>query len=905
MARQTAYEALVKGIQEFDFTGPNTPCDLILADHAIPVAINKKGQVLIAASQYGKGRLVVLTHEAYMSDPKFSQFVQNAITWLKPQPDALVGVSKTLTEMFKSLSCKDGQVVSEEFRGDMGVYCLKASDIGDDKQLIEYLKKGGGLLIAGQAWEWSEQQNKDVFYDYPGNKVTSVASVYFNASKGEKEVCSVTEDIPRSWHSLVQGRDFSNDLKVLQNDVKEFDIRGAFQPSHLLVHGPLAFPIAYDAYERPFLAGALYGKGRIVVLTRDNHPHHPPLKTFMLNAMRWLGATPNGKIGVENYLSSFYKLLKEEQFNCELSDTINDVSVYCCTSYEADEVLQFVAEGGGLLIAGQCWNWAKKNPDLSELTDYPGNKILNRAGITCRGYIYSPGTYVVPQPEERAKSYLFLRSLAKFVFHICDGTPLEKEESDRWRRVIEDGVQFLKLKAEDNFFYTSIHRLLTDTIEKLGVPQTSKTNMAKPIKDRLLIDFAPTLYNVIPNPQKLLPIIIPNIPVLPTLSSVSVEVDGTNKGGEAWRSTGMYISPGESATLEFPTEVLGLGWQVQIGCHSDNLEEWDDLCRAAVVIRRFRVNAKRVSVSNLWGGLIYIIIPEGCQIGTVNVSIENAVSAPYFVFGKSSNAKWTNSIRNHPAPWAELEANNIILTVPSDSIRTLDDPESLLRLWNDLMKSITELAAIPETFPRKERIVADIQISAGWMHAGYPIMIHLPSLKYIIDEKVMRKEGLWGPIHELGHNQQQDGWEFRPYTKEATCNLWSVYVNEKVLNISRELAAGDYTMAYREGVIKAYLGKGAKLENWTTWTCLETYMQLQEAFGWEPYIQLFSDYQKITNISSDVTVKMNMWVERFSNEVKKNLVPFFKAWGFPITDEVSARLASLPEWDENPMKKYL
>ncbi|XP_051782621.1 TRPM8 channel-associated factor homolog [Erpetoichthys calabaricus] len=643
MTRQTAYEALVKGIQEFDFTGPDTPCDLILADHAIPLAINKKGQVLIAASQYGKGRLVVLTHEAYVSDPKFSQFVQNAITWLKPQPDALVGVSKTLTEMFKSLSCKDGQVVSEEFRGDMGVYCLKASDIGDDKQLIEFLKKGGGLLIAGQAWEWSEQQHKDVFYDYPGNKVTSVASVYFNGSKGEKEVCPVTEDIPRSWRSLVN---------------------------------------------------------------------------------------------------------------------------------------------------------------------------------------------------------------------------------------------------------SEFHRL-------------PKTNMAKPIKDRLLIDFAPALYNVIPNPQKLLPIIIPNIPVLPTLSSVSVEVEGTNKGGEAWRSTGMYISPGESTTLEFPTEVLGLGWQVQIGCHSDNLEEWDDLCRAAVVIRRFRVNAKRVSVSNLWGGLIYIIIPEGCQIGTVNVTIENAVSAPYFVFGKSSNAKWTDSIRNHPAPWAELEANNIILTVPSDSIRTLDDPESLLGLWNDLMKSITELAAIPETFPRKERIVADVQISAGWMHAGYPIMIHLPSLKSIIDEKVMRKEGLWGPIHELGHNQQQDGWEFRPYTKEATCNLWSVYVNEKVLNISRELAAGDYTMAYREGVIKAYLGKGAKLENWTTWTCLETYMQLQEAFGWEPYIQLFSDYQKITDISSDVTVKMNMWVERFSNQVKKNLVPFFKAWGFPITEEVSAKLTSLPEWEENPMKKYL
>jgi hypothetical protein len=81
--------------------------------------------------------------------------------------------------------------------------------------------------------------------------------------------------------------------------------------------------------------------------------------------------------------------------------------------------------------------------------------------------------------------------------------------------------------------------------------------------------------------------------------------------------------------------------------------------------------------------------------------------------------------------------------------------------------------------------------------------------------------------------------------------------------------------------------------------------QLQEAFGWEPFTQLFADYHTLHGIPKDNTQKMNLWMRKFSEAVQKNLVPFFETWGWPIQKEVAESLATLPEWEENPMKSYI
>lgn len=51
--------------------------------------------------------------------------------------------------------------------------------------------------------------------------------------------------------------------------------------------------------------------------------------------------------------------------------------------------------------------------------------------------------------------------------------------------------------------------------------------------------------------------------------------------------------------------------------------------------------------------------------------------------------------------------------MPTSDLRALEDPAPVLRLWDDMMRAIARLAARPFPFRRPERIVADVQISAG------------------------------------------------------------------------------------------------------------------------------------------------------------------------------------------------
>uniref|UniRef100_A0A3Q2GLJ4 Peptidase M60 domain-containing protein n=1 Tax=Cyprinodon variegatus TaxID=28743 RepID=A0A3Q2GLJ4_CYPVA len=201
------------------------------------------------------------------------------------------------------------------------------------------------------------------------------------------------------------------------------------------------------------------------------------------------------------------------------------------------------------------------------------------------------------------------------------------------------------------------------------------------------------------------------------------------------------------------------------------------------------------------------------------------------------------------------------------------------------MKAIADLAAKPHKFPRKERFVADIQISHGWMHAGYPIMAHKGSAAALVSVKNAKTKGMWGPIHELGHNQQRSCWEFPPNTTEATCNLWSVYVHETVFGINRDKAHSAMDSAKRTKRVKDYIEGGRKFSSWSVWTALETYIQLQEKFGWDALKKVFAAYHKMKKFPKGNPEKMKVYAETFSKAVGMNLTGFFKAWGWTIEQQ--------------------
>ncbi|CAM2097528.1 unnamed protein product [Caretta caretta] len=801
MDPSAAYDLLVDGVQDWDLTGDSVPCELLLiGETAFPVMVNPRGQVLIAASQYGKGRMVVISHESYLGSPKMSRFLRNAVGWLSPSPGVVVGVQKTLSSLVGILSSSGTQVQpSTELIASFGVYCMDAYDAAQGRELIQFVKRGGGLLIGGQAWHWASGHSAErVLFDFPGNHVTSVGGVYFTDIYGERGIFSVSDKVPAIPLIAPHGLDFSRDLNLLLKGVSELDIVTDGVPSHLLVHGTLAFPLGLDGTYRCFLAAAHYGRGRVVVATHEVHLSTPKLTDFILNAIHWLGAEKKGRIGINPNLKNLHDLLTQRQVVCEISELTDNLSIYCCQSYsdnEAKKIHEFVAEGGGLLIGGQAWWWASQNEGRNVLAEYPGNKILNGFGISILGETKEAGKYPVLRPEEQQGHYHFRRALAQFQQHLDKKEDPQPPVAGWLQKLSQDCAKVLQIPVKNGHIYASLYHILYMMVQSNGIPPVSKEHAVKGnSKEVMLLHVAAALCQSMSDCARLA------LCELPTVPSTTVEINCTNTG-------------------------------------------------------------------------------------------------------KTSKSQWLTCIRHYPAPWAELATQNISLTVPADSIRPIEDPEPLLTLWEQIMTAVAKLAATPAKFPRPERIVADVQISAGWMHAGYPVMCHLDSVKELVNMEYMQANGLWGPIHELGHNQQQAGWEFPPHTTEATCNLWSVYVHEKVLGISRDRAHEHLQLQHRKKRISDYLGKGAQLKDWNVWTALETYLQLQEAFGWEPFIQLFSEYQTMSNIPTDNPSKMNLWAEKFSRQVKKNLAPFFVAWGWPIKGEISKKLASLPNWDKNPMKK--
>ncbi|KFP87301.1 Protein FAM115C, partial [Acanthisitta chloris] len=904
MKPSATYELLVNGVGPWDFTGDFVPCELLLVgEDAYPVLVSAKKQVLIAVSQYGNGRMVVVSHEGILKDSKFSQFLRNAVEWLKPCPEALVGVHPHLDSLSQVLLRIGTKVqAGAGLSRSLGVYCVDAYGSSQAKDLVGFVKGGGGLLIGGQAWHWASQHGKEkVLFEFPGNQVTSVAGVYFTGNAVEKGIFKVAKKIPKIPLIVPHQANLSLDAEFLLRGVSELDLVTGGVPSVLLVHGVLSFPLCLDSLHGCLLAAARYGRGRVVVATHESHLFTPKLARFLLNAVCWLDAGRKGLVGVDPSLKKMRSLLSQAEVKSKVSQLTGDISVYCCSSYsdrDADKIHAFVAEGGGLLVGGQAWYWASQNCGKAAVAEYPGNKILNCFGLSILG---QSGPAAKHPPVGPGEHYHFRKALMLFSTQAHKREELMAPLKDWLHQLARDCTAFLQIPAHDCPAYASLHRVLTKVLQRSGIPQVSRHCPVKSnSKEAVLLCMATELSLTMTDSTALVQKAAAGVCAL----RVTVEIDGTNPGETAWRSTGLYLPEGHTAVITCPCLVVGAGLKVQIGCHTDDLSHAEELKRAPVVIRTCDVACQKQSISCLWGGLIYIIVPARSVLGKVPITVEGAVRAPFFKLGETCENQWKSCIRHYPAPWAELAVENLILTVPSDSIRHMESPRPLLTLWNEIMMAISKLAAIPTKFPRPERIVTDVQISYGWMHSGYPIMGHLDSVKEMLDVNHMQTTGLWGPIHELGHNQQQEAWEFPPHTTEATCNLWSVYVHEKVLGIPRHQAHEELRSQCRKERIKEYLKKGAQLKDWTVWTALETYLQLQEGFGWDPFTHLFSDYQKMSTIPDDNPSKMNLWAQKFSQRVNKNLAPFFTAWGWPIKNELSVELSCLPSWEQDPMRSY-
>ena len=99
---------------------------------------------------------------------------------------------------------------------------------------------------------------------------------------------------------------------------------------------------------------------------------------------------------------------------------------------------------------------------------------------------------------------------------------------------------------------------------------------------------------------------------------------------------------------------------------------------------------------------------------------------------------------------------------------------------------------------------------------------------------------------------------------------------------------------------KEHLSGGADFEKWkaSPFLGLIMYAQLKDAFGWDAYKKVFAEYRALAEEDrpKNDDEKRDQWMIRFSRTVRRNLGPFFHAWGIPTSEEARESLSELPVW---------
>ena len=374
---------------------------------------------------------------------------------------------------------------------------------------------------------------------------------------------------------------------------------------------------------------------------------------------------------------------------------------------------------------------------------------------------------------------------------------------------------------------------------------------------------------------------------------------------EAWQDTGLYAAPGETVVVSADTLPAGRKVHVIIGCHSDRLLHLPSWQRFPVITRSWTLHAGENRLANAFGGPIFIKVEAASQAerhakapAATALRFANAVLAPVYVLGKDNAESWGKN-RAAPAPWGVLTGRHVILHVPSAYLRELDEPKALLEWWDRVLALEDDLIALDRWAP--ERVVPDVQISAGFMHSGYPFMCQLKaSGRHIVDLARLSKEGDWGFFHELGHNHQRRDWTF-PGQTEVTVNLFSLLCMEQIVGKPR--GEGHGSLRDLDALMASRLGTPP---NMGPFEQLAPFIVLIKAHGWEPLratLRSYKDSPARKSGDTSVPTLQNEFVLRYGHNAKADVSGFFENLGYPVTDETRAALKAYPAFAHAPAAK--
>lgn len=698
------------------------------------------------------------------------------------------------------------------------------------------------------------------------------------------------------------------------------------------VPGPIAcvsensFPVILGkagGFDQAVIAAARFGKGKIVAFGHNGFMEKPACEEadtpkLLANAAKWAARSPrSGKAKPVAGLVFALDMAKPlEQLGFEVKflgcpgwkDRIGEIDLLIGSNLLPDRehemaLTEFISNGGGFLTSGLAWGWMQLNPQLDLLRDHPLNRVLEPMGLAfVDGYINEIGAEKIGDSQwlRRAHAIDALKCLERSQHAPQEQIQASGQASPEEQAMAVVTAAYRWLPENEASFRGRVNSVSSAFPRPIIPTRKSPLGKASLARLALIVDHLDAIRQKEDSMQPAdsaadYPGATPdNAPEVSREQEIDIAVAG-------WASTGLWAIAGQTVEVTLPEACSEKGFFIRIGCHTDknwHLAEWS---RHPEIFRSFPAKAGLNKVFNPHGGLIYIEVPrrqEPMPTKPVNIKIAGGVvEAPFFVLGKTDSEDW-NRLRNAPAPWAELVCERIILTVPSSEIRSLGDPEPLMKFWNRVLGYYEELGCRPLD-RRPQRIVADRQISNGWLHAGYPIMANIDVAPKMVNLQGLENpekdvEGAWGFWHELGHNHQKPEWTFNG-TTEVTCNLFSLFVEEKIRGVAPK---NHPWLKGQIARVQNYLLK-PDFEVWKKDPGLGLcfFVELQNEFGWKAFQEFFASYVSSDSVApANDEEKRDQWLIRMSRATGRNLSPHFMKWGIPVSEEARRQMISLPLW---------
>ncbi len=168
---QGHYEALTDNIQD-QIEDPDHHRNSILTifgKKAFPVWLNIDGDVKVAGAEFGSGRVLAGGENDWFEDeisPSLSTLVTNAVNWLTQGKESPRVACFNTRYSVKGFPCQTASSIDDLKNGEIDLIYFKASsnmefDELDVEIVLEFVRNGGGLIMAGQAINWNKIDNDD------------------------------------------------------------------------------------------------------------------------------------------------------------------------------------------------------------------------------------------------------------------------------------------------------------------------------------------------------------------------------------------------------------------------------------------------------------------------------------------------------------------------------------------------------------------------------------------------------------------------------------------------------------------------------------------------------------------------------------------------------------------------